>query len=194
MGTGATPTVNVSGSSAAVSWAASTVSAGVNATSYTVAYYAAATGGTAEGTQTCNSTSCTFTNVASGDHYWGVTPVYRNWVGTEGTRTKATVSTTAPLAISSASGNNGNTKVTFSGSGGAVGATVTVTVCSNATCSETVTSVTATVTAGGTWTTADTGNSLSASVNYYARANQTTPSATSAIVGPFQAKNGSYNF
>jgi len=97
VGTGAQPTVtSVATSTVNLRWAPSTVASGVEAGSYTVNYYAAATGGTAQGSQTCSGPSsagfvnCAITSVAAGTHFFGVTPKYRNWTGLEGLRTSAT--------------------------------------------------------------------------------------------------------
>jgi hypothetical protein len=97
VGTGAQPTlVSVATSTVNLKWAPSTVASGVEASSYTVSYYAAATGGTAQGSQTCSGPSsagfvnCAITSVSAGTHFFGVTPKYRNWTGVEGTRTSAT--------------------------------------------------------------------------------------------------------
>jgi hypothetical protein len=91
----------------------------------------------------------------------------------------------------------GNTNLSFAGTG-TNGGSVTVTVCKVATFPCTAPNLVGTVSttsnvSGGTWTTGNV-SGVVASTNYWAQAVESTPSATSSVVGSFQAKNGNYSF
>lgn len=118
------------------------------------------------------------------------------WVSSSGLAVSGSTSA-SPLKITSANGNSGNTKMSFTGSGATNGQTVTVTVCATATfpCASPVTTVSGVASSTGAWTTGNTSSTaLTAGQNYYAQAGQPTPALTSSVVGPFQASSGSYTF
>jgi hypothetical protein len=116
-----------------------------------------------------------------------------NWVGATNTQFGGTTATTPTFAVTSVAYTGGNQKAAFSGTGGTAGATVSVTVCKVSTypCAavNVQETVAATVSANGTWTTAQTAN-MASSTNFWARAVQATPAATSAVFGPFQCAAG----
>lgn len=188
-----------------LSWSpAALVPSGPNATSFEVLRYTVPTGGTA--TKICGSsagpiavTSCSDTTPAPSTYYYSVVPHFQGWIGTESLRTQATSVQSAPqLRISSVAANGGN-KATFSGVGGANGATITVYVCtSSGGCSSTsqplLASATTTV-VNGAWTATTSQNVNTSGTTYYAQAYQTSPSApsaTSSTFGPFHCSgNGS---
>lgn len=200
-GAAAAPSVAVSGTTVQLNFPVVTTVAGTGAaTSYTINRYTVATGGAAVQTactRQATQPNCT-DSPGSGTFYYSFTPrLGTNWVGTESLRSGAATVTVTGVAITLADGNNGNTNLSFAGTG-TNGGSVTVSVCKVATfpCTggNVVGSVNSTSTvAGGAWTTGNM-SGLVAGTDYYALAVQSTPSATSAVVGPFQARNGDYSF
>jgi hypothetical protein len=88
---GALPAATVTSRSVALSWGAAAFKDGQGATSYTVARYAAASGGSAVTTFSCATTGCTETEVAPGTWHYSVTPAYAAWKGAESARRSAAV-------------------------------------------------------------------------------------------------------
>jgi hypothetical protein len=125
VGAGTQPTVSATGSSVAASWAPSTTNAGAAVTGYTVARYAAASGGTAAGgcAGTISALTCNESSVPDGTWYYGVTPKIALWAGAEGVRRSVFVDTTAPSggSISYSNGYVTNTSVTVTFSAGTDG-------------------------------------------------------------------------
>ena len=102
---GATPTATVSGGNVTLAWNAATTVAGRAVTGYTVARYAAASGGTRVAAGgTCSGTvtaglGCTDQGVPTGTWYYTVAPVLGQWQGPESVRSGgAAVDTTPPGA------------------------------------------------------------------------------------------------
>ncbi|HEX6357658.1 hypothetical protein [Actinophytocola sp.] len=98
VGAGSQPTVTVNADTVALSWAATTTTAGRGVTGYLVSRYPAATGGTATAASqgTCAATpvtglTCSETSTPGGSWYYTVTPVLGAWRGSESARSTAAV-------------------------------------------------------------------------------------------------------
>ncbi|MBT2514691.1 hypothetical protein J7E82_14470 [Arthrobacter sp. ISL-30] len=156
---GPTPTTAVSAGSVTVSWTPGSTSAGRPATGYSIARYAAPTGGAKiPAAGSCSGTvsglTCTDINVPTGTWYYTVTPSISLWQGPEGARSTATqVDTTPPAApvINAPGYVNPSTMASVPVNGTAeAGSTVALTV-TDAGAAHTLTQ-TITANASGNWT------------------------------------------
>ncbi|WP_426988039.1 hypothetical protein [Pseudarthrobacter sp. Y6] len=100
----AAPVASGSGGAASVSWAQGTTAAGRLVSSYTVARYSSATGGTKVAAGggclgTITARTCSEAALPSGTWYYTVTPVVGSWAGVESSRSSGVVGDSTPPAI-----------------------------------------------------------------------------------------------